>query len=179
MTDPITLKLGWLFEAVDANRDGNIDWADYQRLLDRLAVGYKPDKRDRRFQALRATYQMYWYELLRHAGSTSSLLAKEEFVAANRMASMDTSRFNLVEGIPQAVFDVMDANDCKILGREELVRLLKLLEVTTSPETVDQFTGIGNDGNGYITREDCVRSARQFFYTPSISAPGGIFFGMA
>ncbi|WP_274919497.1 EF-hand domain-containing protein [Streptomyces sp. WZ-12] len=178
MTDPIAVKLGQLFEAVDTNHKGSIDWANYQRLLDRIAVGFQLDDRDRRFQTLHAAYQMYWCELLRHTGSTSSLLLKEEFVTANRMASMDTSRFNLVEGIPNVVIDVLDANDANVLGQEETVRLLKLLEVT-SPEIVDQFMALDAAGDGGITRQDCIRSAREFFYAPSIETPGGIFFGMA
>ncbi|MFK0297563.1 EF-hand domain-containing protein [Streptomyces sp. NPDC090442] len=177
MTDPITLKLDRLFDAVDANHDGSIDWADYQRLLDRIATGYKPDKHDRRFQALRAAYQMYWCELLRHTGNASSLLLKDEFVIANRLASVDTSRFNLVEGIPQAVFDVVATKESHILGEEELVRLLKFLEVT-SPEIIEQFMLLDTDGDGYITRQDCLRSAREFFHTPDILTPGGIFFGI-
>ncbi|GAU71555.1 hypothetical protein SSP35_48_00080 [Streptomyces sp. NBRC 110611] len=178
MTNPITLKLCRLFDAVDTDHDGNISWADYRRLLDRLTTGYKPDTSDRRLQALHAAYQMYWCELLRHADSPSSLLLKEEFVAANQLASVDTSRFNLVEGIPQAVFDVADTNDDSTLDKEELARLLKFLEVT-SPDTVDQFMGLDITRDGSITRQDCLRSAREFFYTPDISTPGGIFFGMA
>ncbi|MFE6692253.1 EF-hand domain-containing protein [Streptomyces sp. NPDC057743] len=175
MTDPIAIKLGLLFEAVDADHDGTIHWADYQRLFDRLAVGYKTDTAERRLQALQATYQMYWCELLRHADSTSPLLTKEEFVAVNRMASMDISRFNVVEGIPSAMFDVIVPDDSNILGMEELSRLLKLLEVT-SPEIAGRIPELGNDG--CVTREDCVRSAREFFYTPNVIAPGGVFFGM-
>ncbi|GAA2460234.1 hypothetical protein [Streptomyces macrosporus] len=50
---------------------------------------------------------MSWEEVPRRAegGDKSN---KGEFVAAMRSATIDTSRFDLVEGLPHAVFDVAD-----------------------------------------------------------------------
>ena len=146
-TDAIHLKLKQLFNAMDTNNDGYVEWADYQRLVDRYLAEFKIDKNQRKGQTLRVTYQMYWLELLRHA-NRSELLSRDEYIAANRAASVDTSRFNMVEGIPHAIVDIMDIDDDNEISKEDFAQFMKASEITAptrwirSPRWTRTGTGV-------------------------------------
>lgn len=73
---------------------------------------------------------MYWMELLRHADGNERL-SREQFVHANRAASVDTSRFNMVEGIPHAVFDVMDTDGDNTIDKTEFKQFLQVWGICT------------------------------------------------
>ena len=101
--DPLDMKIGKVFDALDADRDGYVEWADYESLVDRHMVAYRLAENDRRVTALAAVYAMLWLEFLRHAGADGDRLGKREYIAANRAVSIDTSRMSMTEGVPHAV----------------------------------------------------------------------------
>ncbi|MYR41634.1 EF-hand domain-containing protein [Streptomyces sp. SID5910] len=173
--DPITMKLDQLFTATDTDGDGYVDWSDHQRIVDRYVSGYKIDKSDRRAKALLISYQMQWTELLRHADGVNRL-SREQYHLATRAASVDTSRFNMVEGVPHAIFDLMDTDEDNVIGKSEFKQYLEVWNVT-DPSAMDAFAALDLDGDGVISRQEFIRAAREFFYSPDLEAPGSLFFG--
>ncbi|MFF7241701.1 EF-hand domain-containing protein [Streptomyces collinus] len=174
-TDPISIKLDQLFGAADTNNDGYVEWADYQRIVDRYLSTYKIDKRDRMAQALTVAYQMYWAELLRHADGNDRL-SKEQFHHANRAASVDTSRFNMVEGLAHTIFDVMDTDGDNTISKAEFGKYLDVWNIT-DPAAMDAFQYLDTDGDGVISRHEFIRAVREFFYSSDLDAPGSLIFG--
>ena len=173
--DPITAKLDRMFSATDSNGDGYVDWNDYQRIIDRYLSSYGIDRNDRRAHALTATHQMYWMELLRHANG-GDRLDKEQYYRANRAVSVDTSRFNMVEGIPHAVFDIMDADGDNTISKAEFKQYLDVWGIA-APEAMDSFVEMDLDGDGAISRQEYIRAIREFFYSPDLNAAGSLIFG--
>ncbi|MFJ9030968.1 EF-hand domain-containing protein [Streptomyces sp. NPDC102274] len=173
--DPITAKLEQMFDATDTDTDGYVDWTDYQRLIDRYLSAYKIDRKDRRAHALTAAYQMYWMELLRHADGNDRL-NKEQYHHANRATSVDTSRFNMVEGVPHAVFDVMDVDGDNTINKAEFQKYLDVWGVS-DPDAMDTFMRLDTDGDGVISRHEFIRAVREFFYSPDLDAAGSLLFG--
>ncbi|NEA46816.1 EF-hand domain-containing protein [Streptomyces sp. SID10815] len=174
-TDLITMKLDRLFAATDTDSDGYVDWSDYQRLVDRYLSTYKIDKHDRRAHALLMSYQMQWVELLRHANGADRL-SKEQFQTAIRAVSVDTSRFNMVEGVPHAIFDIMDTDFDNTISKDEFGQYLKVWNIS-DPSALDTFFRLDTDGDGAISRHEFIRAVREFFYSPDPEAPGSLFFG--
>lgn len=173
--DAIKRKLEQLFNATDANNDGYVEWADYQRIVDRYLTAFTIDKDERKGQTLQVTYQMYWLELLRHA-NRSQRLTRDEYIAANRAASIDTSRFNMVEGIPHAIVDIMDNDDDNEINKEEFAQFLQASGIT-APHAMDTFAALDTDGDGRISRQEYVRSVREFFHSDTdLKAPGSLYF---
>ncbi|AGS66883.1 EF-hand domain-containing protein [Streptomyces collinus] len=174
-TDPISVKLDQLFTATDTDGDGYVEWSDYQRVVDRYLKAYKIDKSDRRAQALLFSYQMQWAELLRHANGVNRL-SKEQYHAASRAVSVDTSRFNMVEGVPHAIFDIMDTDGDNTISKAEFKQYLGVWDIT-DPAAMDAFAELDTDGDGSISRQEFIRAVREFFYSPDLEAPGSLFFG--
>ncbi|WP_405852214.1 EF-hand domain-containing protein [Streptomyces sp. NBC_00090] len=173
--DVITAKLERTFDTMDANNDGYLDWSDYQHLAERYIQAYKLSKDDRRARALHAYFQTYWLELLRHAGVQQDRLSKDEFITANRLASVDTSRLNLADGAGHVVFDVIDADEDNEISKDEFARFLKDVWKTDAP--MDTFTQLDTDGDGAISRMEFVRAVREHFLSDNPDAPGSLFFG--
>lgn len=171
----IELKINQIFNALDTNNDGYVEWADYQRIVDRYLTAYKVNRDTRKGLALQVGYQMLWLELLRHANGSSQRLSRDEFVPANRAASVDTSRFNMVEGIPHAIFDIIDSNDDNKISREEFAQLLKHWE-DPAPDAMETFTMLDRDGDGYISRQEFLRAVWKLRYSSDLATPSSLSF---
>ncbi|WP_406367732.1 EF-hand domain-containing protein [Streptomyces sp. NBC_01546] len=176
--DVITSKLERAFDTIDANQDGYLDWTDYQKLADRYLKAYKIDKGDRRARALTSFYQTYWLELLRHSGvQEEDRLTKMQFVAANRAASVDTSRLNVADGIGHVTFDVIDVNGDNEISKDEFARALRDVWKVDAPDAMDTFTQLDTNGDGVISRQEFIRAAHEYFLSDNPDAPGSLFFG--
>ncbi|MFE7753401.1 EF-hand domain-containing protein [Streptomyces sp. NPDC057428] len=175
--DTITLKLERTFEQMDANNDGYLDWSDYQKLGDRYIQGYNLSREDRRARALQTFCQIYWLELLRHAGVDGDRLTKDQFVIANRLAVIDSSRLNVTEGGGHAIFDIIDVDGDNEISKDEFARLMRDVWRDDSPETMELFARIDSDGDGTISRHEFIRVVREHFLSNDPDAPGSIFFG--
>ncbi|PLW73092.1 EF-hand domain-containing protein [Streptomyces sp. SCUT-3] len=175
--DIITIKLEREFEAMDANHDGYLDRTDYQKLADRYIQAYRIDKDDRRARALQTFCQIYWLELLRHAGVDGDRLTKDQFVMANRLAVIDTSRLNVTEGGGHAIFDVIDVDGDNEISRAEFERFLRDVRRSEAPDAMDSFARLDTDGDGTISRYEFIRAIREHFFSHDPDAPGSLFFG--
>lgn len=169
------VRLEKLFDATDSNGDGTVEWSDYEKIVDRYLKGFNADKNSREAHALRAVHQMYFAELVRHAHGKDRL-TKPEYVAAVQSLAMDTSRFNMVEGLPHAIFDVIDTDDDNGISRAEFQKFLKVWDVT-DPSAMETFDRLDTDGDGTISRQEYIRSWREFFYSPDPNAPGAFYLG--
>ncbi|MEU8924537.1 EF-hand domain-containing protein [Kitasatospora sp. NPDC048545] len=175
--DIITAKLERTFQTMDANNDGYVDWSDYQKLADRYIQAYKLDKADRRARALQTFCQIYWLELLRHAGVDADRLTKDQFVTANRLAVIDTSRLNVTEGGGHAIFDVIDVDGDNEISKDEFARFLRDVWKSDAPDAMDMFAKLDTDGDGAISRHEFIRAVREHFLSNDPDAPGSLFFG--
>ncbi|MFB7294018.1 EF-hand domain-containing protein [Actinacidiphila glaucinigra] len=175
--DVITAKLQRQFELLDTNHDGHLDWSDYQQLADRYIQAYRLGKDDRRARALYSFFQVYWLELLRHAGVDGDRLSREQFVIANRLASIDTSRLNLADGAGHVMFDVIDVDGDNEISKDEYARFLR--DVWQTDASLATFIQLDTDGDGAISRHEFIRAVREHFLSNDPDAPGSILFGRA
>ncbi|MFJ4806784.1 EF-hand domain-containing protein [Streptomyces murinus] len=175
--DLIAIKLERTFDIMDANHDGYLDWSDYKMLADRYIQAYGLPQDDRRARALQTFCQIYWLELLRHAGVNGDRLTKDEFVAANRLAVIDTSRLNVTEGGGHAIFDVIDVNENNEISEDEFKRFLRDVWKSDAPDAMDMFSKLDIDGDGAISRQEFIRAVREHFLSNDPDAPGSLFFG--
>ncbi|WNV87144.1 EF-hand domain-containing protein [Umezawaea sp. Da 62-37] len=177
MRDVVTSKLERVFDVMDANHDGHLDWTDYQNLADRYVQAYRLDRNDRRARALQTFCQIYWLELLRHAGVDGDRLTKDQFVTANRLAVIDTSRLNVVEGGGHAIFDVIDVDGDNEISKDEFARFLRDVWRSDAPDAMESFTKLDTDGDNAISRQEFIRAFLEHYLSNDPDAPGSLFFG--
>ncbi|MFF5859839.1 EF-hand domain-containing protein [Streptomyces sp. NPDC012751] len=175
--DVVSEKYGRAFDLLDADKDGYLDWKDYQALSDRFISAYKLDKTDRRTQSLAMALQVQWLELLRHANVDGERLNRDQYVSASRLATVDTSRINYVDGTGHAFFDVIDSDGDNEISKEEFLRLLTDVWKVTDPAALDVFVRIDNDGDGAISRSEFIRTIREYYLSSDPEAPGSVIFG--
>ncbi|MGW2745617.1 EF-hand domain-containing protein [Streptomyces sp. NPDC001450] len=175
--DVVRLKIERAFDTIDADNDGYVDWSDYQQIVDRFISVFHLGKNDPRAGGIQAFYQMYWQELLRHAPSNGQKLSKDAFIEANRLASMDTSRLNIVEGCGHAIFDCMDVDGDNEVSKEEFENFLRKVWKVSQPDAIESFHRLDLDGDGHISRQEFIRAAHEYFYSNDPNAPGSLFFG--
>ncbi|MFI1936524.1 EF-hand domain-containing protein [Streptomyces purpureus] len=168
-------RLERLFEATDVNADGYVEWADHQLIVERILDAYKTERDGQEGQTLKAAYAMAWQEVRRHAGGKERL-NKAEYTAALRATVLDTSRFNLVEALPHAVFDIIDTDGDGLIDKGEYQRWLEVWDIT-APDAMNVFHALDTDGDGTISRQESVRSWREFFLSDDPRAAGTLFFG--
>ncbi|MFJ9562643.1 EF-hand domain-containing protein [Streptomyces fuscichromogenes] len=177
-TDPIDLKIGYEFDALDTDGDGIAVWQDYQDIVDRHAAVFGLSPGDRRIRAVRATYGMLWQEFLRHTGVAADQgLTREQYIRACRAASLDTSRVKMTEGPPHAVFDALDADGDNKVSRSDFSRYLSEVRRIAMPGSMDAFAALDADGDGYITRNEFIRSVWEFLRSDDLERPGSLYFG--
>ncbi|GAA3044164.1 EF-hand domain-containing protein [Streptomyces roseofulvus] len=175
--DVVSEKYGRAFDALDADKNGYVEWSDYQALADRFINGYKLAKDDRRARTLTAFYQMHWLEVLRHAGVDGDRLNREQYIQATRLLSVDTSRLNLVEGGAHAVFDVIDVNGDNEISKDEFQRFLTDVWQVTDPFALETFSKLDTDGDGVVSRQEFIRATYEYYYSTDPAAPGSMLFG--
>ncbi|MDV9193095.1 EF-hand domain-containing protein [Streptomyces sp. SR27] len=177
VSDPTTVKYERQFDLLDADGDAIVTWSDYQKLVDRFVGSYGISKDDRRARALQAGYQMAWLELLRHSGSDGDRLTKDQFVAASRLAVVDTSRLNVVEGLAHAMFDLIDSNYDNEVDKEEFHTYVTKVWRVDSPEAMEAFVRLDTDGDGCISRSEFIRAQREYYFSNDPDAAGSLLFG--
>lgn len=175
--DVHTIKHERTFEALDADHNGYLDWSDYQNLAERYLTAYQLDREDRRGRALLSFFQLHWLELLRHSGVDGDRLTKDQFVTAKRLAAIDTSRLNLVDGGGQVLFDVIDVDGDNEISQEEFARFWKDVCGNDPSGTRDAFSRMDSDGDGAIARHEFLRAVREYSFSDDLDAPGNQFFG--
>ncbi|MFC9863016.1 MULTISPECIES: EF-hand domain-containing protein [unclassified Streptomyces] len=177
--DIITTKLERSFAALDTDHDGHLDWQDYRRLADRYLHAYQLGPDDRRARALHAFFQTYWLELLRHASVQGGRLSRDQYVTAVRLASDDTSRLNVADGLGHVIFDVIDVNGDNEISREEYTRFLTDVWALEEADALQAFRTLDTDGDDTVSRPEFLRAIRDYFLLSDPDAPGSLFFGPA
>ena len=158
--DPVEAKIETEFVKLDLNKDGHLDWSDYEILIDRYRKTSRVGDGDRRIKALRAFYQMHWAELLRHAGVDKDRLSKEQFVSATRKVTEDTSRINVTEAGGHVIFDLIDVDGDGEISADELSRYMQGVWQIKESDASYAMQELDRDGNQSISREEFVSGVR-------------------
>ncbi|MEV0830359.1 EF-hand domain-containing protein [Nonomuraea rubra] len=168
-TDPLRK----LFTLLDADRDGHLRSADYQRLVDRILRHYQLDDDDHEAILLRAAYARYWRELL---GDDVERVNDETFFAAHCLVTPGPV-FQALNGIVHAVLTIARTGYENTINKEEFNRLMSVLGVT-GPAAAAAFSWLDSDADGKVGCAEFIRAAEGYFLAEDHTAPGAVLFGM-
>lgn len=159
--DPVDVVIEAEFDKLDLNHDGQLEWSDYETLIDRYRQTARVSENDRRIRELRAFYQMHWMELLRHADVEGDRLSKGQFVGATRLATTDTSRINVAQVGGHVIFDLVDADGDGDISKDELTRYLQGVWQIDESEAMYSFDALDANKDGMISRAEFVNGIQE------------------
>ncbi|CRK61960.1 Sarcoplasmic calcium-binding protein (SCP) [Alloactinosynnema sp. L-07] len=163
--DPVDRKIESEFEKLDLNHDDHLDWSDYETLIGRYLQTARVSENDRRARALRAFYQLHWLELLRYAGVEGDRLSRNQFVAATRLATTDSSRLNVAEVGGHVIFDLIDTNGDGEISKDELANYLRGVWQIDPSDAAYSLEVLDRDGDQVISRSEFVSGINEHLET--------------
>ncbi len=158
---PVEARIEAEFDKLDLNRDGYLDWSDYETLIGRNKKTARVGDDDRRIRALRAFYELHWLELLRYADTPGDRLSKPQFVAATRASTEDTRRLNVTETGGHVIFDLIDSNGDGTISQDELTTYLRGVWQIDGNDDTYNLEALDRDGDSLISREEFVNGIQE------------------
>ncbi|MFJ6136427.1 hypothetical protein [Kitasatospora sp. NPDC092286] len=183
MAGQLETRYGKVFDAIDTDSNGTVEWADYQRLVERVTKAYSLEADNDKVTQLEQAYQGFWTQLQHHGGG-GDRMTKEQFVKALGEAVGSPAFTDMaVSGIAGALFHIANTDGNDQLGEDELKRLV--LAVTnrdsyTGSTTLGAALREGKGASGVVDSRAVAVSAGRFLKSqqvPEITV-GGLILGV-
>jgi hypothetical protein len=175
LTDVQKKKLRHLFGVMDSNRDGRVEWADYERIAKNIADtrGYGPGSDG--YGELMGQYKYGWEQAAPFAdGSGMDLNKWLEYNDAllGTPGIYDT----LVRPAAAMIFDAFDLDGDQKVSVDEWREFFRCYSVDPA-EADNCFGKYDLNGDGYVSRSELVDLVGQFYLSSDPDAPGNLLFG--
>jgi Ca2+-binding EF-hand superfamily protein len=178
LTDFRKRKLMALFDLYDIDKNGRLEQADYERIGQNLAASlhYQPGSPE--YARLSASQMAVWNNVYQLCGAPSSQsVTPEEYIAALDQLLNDKNNYQAVIGSrTDSIIELSDQDVDGRLSQQEYVANAR--SFGTDEATADEaFRRLDWNGDGYLTRDEILRSVEEFFYSDDPQAPGNWLFG--
>lgn len=169
LTELRARKMAAFFHAADENKDGVLEYADYEKLLQNVADlrGWQPGTPE--YQNLTQAYMSVWQQGVAKLTLPEYLAIWEAALAMPQVADMNRAVSNLV-------FGILDHDHDDKISNVEYAEYLSAHHLDTP--TADQaFKHMDTDGDGIITRAQFAQLSADFFFSDDETAPGNWLWG--
>ncbi len=165
LTELRARKMAAFFHAADENKDGIIEQADYEKLVENLANlrGWQVGSQE--YRQIYDAYMFMWQPM-----QTIKLTLPEYLdVLAGMIDTPEARELNRVT--TKTVFDLMDDDGDDKIGLPEYAEYLAAHRIG-GDLAASAFTRMDTDGDGSITREQFRQISSDFFFGEDEHAPG-------
>jgi juvenile hormone diol kinase len=178
LTDLQQRKLAHTFKLWDANRDGVVEQADYQLLIDRVAAvrGWAPGSAG--YQGLQQMYLGSWEAIRAYADTNrDNQVSLAEWMACFADWLKDPAAFRqMITPMSDAVFGLLDQDGDGTITRDEWDLHARLYNAVPD-STGAIFSRLDADGDGRIPKDEFIAVSLDFFLTDDPQAPANWMFG--
>jgi juvenile hormone diol kinase len=170
LSDLQARKMTAFFHAADENKDGVIEYSDYQKLIENLANlrGWQPGSPE--YSHLHDAYMFMWQPL-----EALKLTLPEYLQILGSMIDTPQAR-DLNRSITKTVFDLMDTDGDDLIALAEYAEYLAAHRFDGA-WAANAFKHLDTDGDGIITREQYSQISTEFFFGDDEHAPGNWLWG--
>jgi Ca2+-binding EF-hand superfamily protein len=173
-------KAAHYFDLIDADDNGRIEPADFQRRADRLAEALRVTSEEER-NRLRRRVMLWWEHLssLADANDDGRITREEWRMYWERFkiaVSMGDNRRSIekLERVARHTFRAIDRTDSGKITDEEFSNWLAAWDIERN-ESV--FRRLDREGTGYLTEDDLVEATKEFYLSNDPDAPGNVLYG--
>jgi Ca2+-binding EF-hand superfamily protein len=175
LTDVQKQKFAHQFRVFDADRNGQLEWTDYERVCNNIADtrGYKPGSPE--YEALMGQYRYGWEQAAPFAeGNALSLQKWLEY--SDAILSTPGIYDTLVRPTAGMIFDTFDLDGDQKVSIDEWREFFRCYSI--DPSEADKcFDRYDLNGDGYVSRSELIDLVGQFFLSSDPDAAGNLLFG--
>jgi hypothetical protein len=176
LTDLQQRKLAHLFRLYDADGNGVVELADFERVLAALAAARGWGPGHPRYARLRELYLSQWQALAVGALPPGSGRIPPEGWIALWNAILQASYNERVAALCEVLFESMDADGDGWISLDESRQWFAAY--TGDPAEADAvFPRCDLDGDGRVSRGEWLALVDEFFFGSEPDAPGNLIFG--
>lgn len=173
-------KAAYYFDLIDANDNGVIERADFQRRADRLSEALDVTSEEERTR-LQRRILLWWKHLSMLADANNDgRITREEWrrywERFKIAVSLGDHRRSLerLERVARHTFRAIDRTDSGTVTEEEFANWLQAWDVDHI-ETV--FRRLDRDNTGHLVEEDLTEAIKEFYLSNDPDAPGNVLYG--
>ena len=178
LTDFRKRKLITLFDMYDVDKDGLLEQADYEQIVQKLAtsLGYQPGSPE--YTRLYADHVGVWNATYQLCGAPSSQrVTQEEYVAAFDQLLSDKDNYQAIVGNwADSLVELSDRDGDGRLSQQEYVANLRNFNANEAAAN-EAFRKLDRNRDGYLTHDEILLGVEEFFYSDDPEAPGNWLVG--
>ncbi len=175
LTDVQKQKLAHQFRVMDSDRNGYIEWADYDRIVKNITGtrGFKPGMQE--YEALLGQYRYGWEQAAPFADE-KGLSLQRWLDYSDGVLSTPGIYDTLVRPTAGMIFDTFDLDGDQKVSVKEWREFFRCYSI--DPDEADGcFEKYDLNGDGYVSRSELIDLVGQFYLSSDPGAPGNYLFG--
>jgi Ca2+-binding EF-hand superfamily protein len=176
--DPIQRrKVTLFFRVLDANENGFVERADFERVADQLVMRHQMDPASEDYTRVKNTFTRV-YDSIREMTDLDqdNRVSLNEWWTYFEQVLYDENQFaELIAPMARNIFTLLDHDDDGKIGLVEFRHFGEVYRIEADIDAL--FAKLDMNGNGYITRDEFGHIATDFFLNRDIDVPGNYLFG--
>jgi len=176
LTDLQSRKLTHLFEVMDSNGDGQLEWSDFERIADKIAgtKGLEPGSAG--YDALMGQYRYGWQQAEPFVEGDDGMSVDAYLASYDRILATPGVYDTLVRPSAEMIFDIFDMDGDEKVTVDEWREFFRCHSI--EPSEADRcFEKYDLNEDGYVSRSELVDLVGQFYLSSDPDAPGNYLFG--
>ena len=167
-----------LFRIMDANRDGKIDWADYETMLKSFSKTFGLPVGSEGYVAFEKSLKDDFHNLLKNADKNADdIITTEEFVDYHDKAVSTEEGYKMaVSAFADLIIGFGDADQDGVLSANDYKTMLRAMNVDESNAT-EAFEKLDRNSYGKISTEELTMAIGQYMKSSNPDDPGHWLFG--
>jgi len=173
-----TRNFGALFKMMDANRDGVIDWNDYELMLDRFSTLFSLPPSSEGYLALKQLMESDFQALLTNADKNldGTVDPKEFLDYHDKMVATEEGYRIAVQSFADLIIGFGDADQDGFLSKDDYAIMLRALNVDNA-SAGQAFAKLDANGDGKISAQELTTAIGQYMRSSNVDDPGHWLFG--
>ncbi|MDH5403719.1 MAG: EF-hand domain-containing protein [Candidatus Heimdallarchaeota archaeon] len=164
-------KIGMLFQAMDADKNGVIDENDFKRLGENFS---SIQKSEMDFNAMFMDVHQT-ITTLADTNKDQKVSVDEFYTFWDKTLGSNEGYGKFVTGFAQSFFKILDSNNDSMITKDEYGTFLKAFGADNFDPTTT-FEGLA-EGSEYITSDRWMTVIEEFFTETELGKPGNLLFG--